>query len=99
MGLHPEAHPIDANRLQVIPEHSTDGAEITATIERVRGLFHTLEGHWAWWVRVEGHFVKIPPEKKAQCDQEVRSALQSLGEPRGIPYTIHELHVRVRRRS
>jgi ubiquinone/menaquinone biosynthesis C-methylase UbiE len=60
--------------------------------------FDTLEGHWSWWVRVEGHFVKIPPEKKAACDRDVRAALQGLGEPRGIPYTIHELHVRVRRR-
>jgi ubiquinone/menaquinone biosynthesis C-methylase UbiE len=60
--------------------------------------FDTLEGHWSWWVRVEGHFVKIPPEKKAACDRDVRAALQALTEPRGIPYTIHELHVRVRRR-
>jgi len=61
--------------------------------------FDTLEGHWSWWVRVEGHFVKIPAEKKTQCDRDVRAALQSLKEPKGIPYTIHELHVRVRRRS
>jgi ubiquinone/menaquinone biosynthesis C-methylase UbiE len=61
--------------------------------------FDTLEGHWSWWVRVEGHFVKIPPEKKTQCDRDVRAALQALSEPRGIPYTIHELHVRVRRRT
>jgi ubiquinone/menaquinone biosynthesis C-methylase UbiE len=59
--------------------------------------YDTLEGHWSWWVRVEGHFVKIPPEKKAQCDHEVKEALQSLAEPRGIPYTIHELHVKLRR--
>jgi ubiquinone/menaquinone biosynthesis C-methylase UbiE len=61
--------------------------------------YDTLEGHWSWWVRVEGHFVKIPPEKKAQCDSEVRQALQSLAEPRGIPYTIHELHVKLHRPS
>ena len=61
--------------------------------------YDTLEGHWSWWVRVEGHFVKIPPEKKAECDREVREALQTLNGPRGIPYTIHELHVRVRRRT
>jgi len=67
--------------------------------ESFRTYFDTLEGHWSWWVRVEGHFVKIPPEKKTQCDREVRAALQTLSEPRGIPYTIHELHVRVRRRS
>lgn len=59
--------------------------------------YDTLEGHWAWWVRVEGHFVKIPAEKKVQCDGEVKKALQSLAEPRGIPYTIHELHVKLRR--
>src|SRR5689334_7179727 len=59
--------------------------------------YDTLEGHWSWWVRVEGHFVKIPHEKKAACDRDVREALQSLGEPRGIPYTIHELHVKLRR--
>ena len=67
--------------------------------ESFRTYFDTLEGHWSWWVRVEGHFVKIPPEKKTQCDRDVRAALQALSEPRGIPYTIHELHVRVRRRS
>ena len=59
--------------------------------------YDTLEGHWSWWVRVEGHFVKIPAEKKVQCDRDVRAALQSLAEPRGIPYTIHELHVKLRR--
>lgn len=59
--------------------------------------YDTLEGHWSWWVRVEGHFVKIPQDKKAACDRDVREALQSLAEPRGIPYTIHELHVKLRR--
>ena len=59
--------------------------------------YDTLEGHWSWWVRVEGHFVKIPPEKKAHCDRQVREALQSLTEPQGIPYTFHELHVQLRR--
>lgn len=67
--------------------------------ESFRTYYDTLDGHWSWWVRVEGHFVKIPPEKKAQCDREVRAALQALSEPEGIPYTIHELHVRVRRRT
>ena len=40
MGLHPETNAIDPNRLQVVPEHSADGTEITATIERVRGLLN-----------------------------------------------------------
>jgi ubiquinone/menaquinone biosynthesis C-methylase UbiE len=58
--------------------------------------YDTLEGHWSWWVRIEGHFVKIPSEKKGACDREVKQALESLAQPRGIPYTIHELHVKLR---
>jgi ubiquinone/menaquinone biosynthesis C-methylase UbiE len=59
--------------------------------------YDTLEGHWGWWVRIEGHFMKIPEEKKDQCNREVRHALQSLAEEKGIPYTIHQLHVKLRR--
>ncbi len=59
--------------------------------------YDSLEGHWAWWVRIEGQMVKIPTEKKQDCDREVRSALESLTEDRGIPYTIHQLHLRLRR--
>ena len=47
------------------------------------------------WVRIEGHFVQIPPAKKQACDAEVKKALLSLAEPEGIPYTIHQLHVRL----
>ena len=59
--------------------------------------YDTLEGHWGWWVRIEGHFVQIPPDKKQACDSEVRQALLGLSEPQGIPYTIHQLHVRLAR--
>lgn len=58
--------------------------------------YDTLEGHWGWWVRIEGHFVEIPAEKKQRCDREVRDALASLAGPEGIPYTIHQLHVKLR---
>lgn len=58
--------------------------------------YDTLEGHWGWWVRIEGHFVDIPPERKQRCDQEVRDALAGLGGAEGIPYTIHQVHVAVR---
>ena len=57
----------------------------------------TLEGHWGWWVRIEGHFMRIPPDRKEHCDREVKNALARLMEPEGIPYTIHQLHVKVRR--
>jgi len=55
----------------------------------------TLEGHWGWWVRIEGHFMRISPARKEQCDLEVKNALRELAEPAGIPYTIHQLHVRL----
>ena len=58
--------------------------------------FDTLEGHWAWWVRIEGHFVNIPAQQKIACDREVKDAIQSVGSPQGIPYTIHQLHVSLR---
>jgi ubiquinone/menaquinone biosynthesis C-methylase UbiE len=67
---------------------------LQVSIEESYDTYHdTLEGHWGWWVRIEGHFVEIPPDKKQACDAEVRQALRSLSEPEGIPYTIHQLHV------
>jgi hypothetical protein len=56
--------------------------------------YDTLENHLRWWVRVVGQFVSIPPAKRQQCDHEVRNAIATLEEPGGIPYTIHQLHVR-----
>lgn len=64
--------------------------------ESYQTYFDSLEGHWGWWVRIEGHFMQIPPEKKRQCDEEVKCALLSLSQPEGIPYTIHQLHVSLR---
>lgn len=58
--------------------------------------YDTLEGHWAWWVRIEGHFLRIPPAKKKACDEEVKKAISRLGTGDRIPYTIHQLHMSVR---
>jgi len=58
--------------------------------------YDTLEGHWGWWVRIEGHFLRIPSEKRQPCDREVRDLLSTLAREEGIPYTVHQLHVRVR---
>jgi ubiquinone/menaquinone biosynthesis C-methylase UbiE len=58
--------------------------------------YDTLEGHWNWWVRIEGHFVQIPADKRSQCDRDVKNALASLQTATGIPYTIHLLHVQLR---
>jgi len=65
--------------------------------ESYHTYYDTLDGHWAWWVRIEGQMVDIAPEKKAECDDAVRRALATLETERGIPYTVHLLHVRLRR--
>ena len=65
--------------------------------ESYQTYYDTLEGHWGWWVRIEGHFMRISSARKEQCDREVKNALQGLAGPAGIPYTIHQLHVRLRR--
>lgn len=64
--------------------------------ESYQTYYDTLEGHWSWWVRIEGHFIQIPAEKKKDCDREVKDAVAALQTERGIPYTIHLLHVKAR---
>ncbi len=59
--------------------------------------YDTLDGHWGWWVRIEGHFMQLPAEKRDECNQVVRQALASLREDKGVPYTLHQLHVKLRR--
>ena len=56
----------------------------------------SLEGHWGWWVRAEGHFVRLPPKRRAQCNQEIKQALLELATDEGIAYTIHQIHVHLR---
>ena len=68
------------------------------SVEETYETYHdSLDGHWGWWVRIEGHFVQLPLASKEACDQEVKAAIRDLDSPRGIPYTIHRLHVRFRR--
>lgn len=60
--------------------------------------YDDLDGHWSWWTaRAAGHFQDIPSDKRLLCDEEIKAAIKSLGGDRGIPYTIHLLHVQVRR--
>ena len=63
--------------------------------ESYETYYDTLDGHWSWWIRIEGQFIKIPQDNKRECDQEVKAALGSLGSDKGIPYTVHLLHVKV----
>jgi ubiquinone/menaquinone biosynthesis C-methylase UbiE len=64
--------------------------------ESYETFYDSLEGHWGWWVRIEGQFISIPAEARKACDQEVRKALSELATIKGIPYSIHCLHLTVR---
>jgi ubiquinone/menaquinone biosynthesis C-methylase UbiE len=64
--------------------------------ESYQTYYDTLEGHWSWWVRIEGQFVQTPLHTRQQCNAEVKTAIQTLTGERGIPYTIHQLHVQLR---
>jgi len=64
--------------------------------ESYHTYYDTLDGHWRWWVRVEGQFLKIPPAVRTECDREVRDAISTLATDKGVPYTVHLIHVRVR---
>jgi ubiquinone/menaquinone biosynthesis C-methylase UbiE len=66
--------------------------------ESYETYYDTLDGHLAWWVRVEGQFIGIPAKKREACNREVRDALLSLVGEKGIPYTIHRLHVKLQSR-
>jgi ubiquinone/menaquinone biosynthesis C-methylase UbiE len=65
--------------------------------ESYHTYFDTLEGHWSWWVRVEGQLLDIPTGKKEECDLAVRNAIATLETGGEIPYTVHLMHVRLRR--
>jgi ubiquinone/menaquinone biosynthesis C-methylase UbiE len=67
-----------------------------SAIESYETYYDSLEGHWGWWVRIEGQLVSMPPEKREACDKEVRRALLELSVEKGIPYTIHYLHLKLR---
>src|SRR2546422_3386104 len=76
--------------------HDAFDARRLTVSESYRPYYDTLEGHWAWWVRIEGQFVGVPQDKKVACDQAVRAAIATLQTAEGIPYTVHLLHVRLR---
>jgi len=66
-----------------------------SVVESYETYYDSLEGHWGWWVRIEGQFVSIPSEARKACDEEVRRALSGLSTEKGIPYSIHSLHLMV----
>lgn len=73
------------------------GARNLDVSESYHTHYDSLERHWSWWCRIEGQFSSVPEETKAQCDRAVKEAIATLATENGIPYTIHLLHVKVRR--
>jgi ubiquinone/menaquinone biosynthesis C-methylase UbiE len=64
--------------------------------EIVETHFDTLEGHWAWFVRLEGHFAGLDSAVRSGCFREMREALRGLQTDAGIPYTTRILHASTR---
>lgn len=71
------------------------GHDRVVVTESYRTYYDSLEGHWSWWIRAEGHFSDIPADRKRRCEHDIRQALSTLATDQRIPYTIHLLHVRV----
>jgi len=72
------------------------GEERLTVTESYHTYYDTLDGHWSWWVRIEGQFVNLPELIRAQCYQEAKAAISTLAVDQGIPYTVHLLHVSLR---
>jgi ubiquinone/menaquinone biosynthesis C-methylase UbiE len=74
------------------------GTERLSVEESYETYHDTLAGHWGWWTCIEGHFVQLPIRQKRLCYRAVKKALLELEREQGIPYTIHQLHVKLRNR-
>jgi ubiquinone/menaquinone biosynthesis C-methylase UbiE len=72
------------------------GARRLTVTESYQTYYDTLDGHWSWWVRIEGQLVNIPESVRIDCDQLVKAAIAKLATDKGIPYTVHLLHVSLR---
>ncbi|PYP82975.1 MAG: hypothetical protein DMF61_24620 [Blastocatellia bacterium AA13] len=66
--------------------------------ESYQTYYDTLEGHWAWWVRIEGQLVNLPASARDECNEALKGAISTLAQDGQIPYTVHLLHVSVRSR-
>lgn len=72
------------------------GRDRVEATEIYRVYHDTVENHLIWWVRIEPQLVDIPADRKEACFAEVRSALARLDVGEGVPYTMHQLRVKVR---
>ena len=75
----------------------TFGANHSVSLdERYDTYYDTVEGHLGWWVRIEPQLLGIAPEVREACYRDIRAALGTLDEGKGVPYTKHTLHASVR---
>lgn len=66
-------------------------------VDEVYDVYHdTVEGHLGWWVRIEPQLLAIPGGKKEACEREIKAALAALDRGKGVPYTMHQIHVRAK---
>jgi len=66
--------------------------------ESYRTYHDTLDKHWDWWTaRASAHFTGVPEAERADFEKALQDALAELQGEKGIPYTVHTIHVRVRR--
>ena len=47
-----------------------------SAVESYDTYYDSLEGHWGWWVRIEGQFVSMAPETRKACDREVQGFIR-----------------------
>lgn len=72
------------------------GRSNVAVDEVYETYYDTVAGHLGWWVRIEPQLLALEGDKKAACEAEIKRALGALDEGRGVPYTMHQIHVRAR---
>ena len=71
------------------------GRDRVTVEEHYDTYYDTVEGHLGWWVRIEPQLLSIPEDRREEYDREVRAALASLDEGKGVPYTKHTIHAHV----
>ena len=71
--------------------------ELTVS-ETTRVYYDDLQGHWSWWIsRMAGHFRQLSKKQRYQFDREIREAIAACADEKGIPYTVHLIHIKIRR--
>jgi ubiquinone/menaquinone biosynthesis C-methylase UbiE len=74
---------LDADHVhELFASFAASGLTVT---EEFATHYASLESHWAWQIRSEAHYSVIAPEERARFDADLRAAIASLGDERGVP--------------